>query len=151
MKRQFFLKCIGAAASCALPLAFALAQAAPTPSPTPGTSAWVFFGSNHRLQYTPDANGNRIMDYSFAGYMGGGVALPGAPVQATVNPSGGDDTAAIQAAIDSVSALPPDANGFRGTVLLAPGAFSTSSTLKITTGGVILHGSGTDSNGTIIT
>src|SRR5256885_7051688 len=59
------------------------------------TSSWVSFGDDHRLHYQQDVNGNRIMDFSSAGYKGGGVALPtGVPVRATVSPSGGDDTAA---------------------------------------------------------
>src|SRR5215470_11124304 len=77
-------------------------------------STWVFFGDDHRLHYQTDANGNRIMDFSFAGYGGGGVRTPAVPTAATVNASGGDDTAAIQAAIDQVSALPPGENGLRG-------------------------------------
>src|SRR6516165_12214577 len=118
--RGRLLKCAEVVLLCAALVGEVAGQSAPTP----GTSAWVFFDGNHHLQYNQDANGNRIMDFSFAGYQGGGVALPSAPVQATVNPSGGDDTAAIQAAIDAVSALPLDANGFRGTVQLAPGAFT---------------------------
>ena len=31
-----------------------------------GTSAWVFFGPDHRLQYATDPQGNRIMDFSYA-------------------------------------------------------------------------------------
>src|SRR5262245_37458474 len=74
-----------------------------------GTSSWVFFGPDGRLQYATDAQGNRIMDYSYAGYQGGGVSLPSVPAQQTVCPSGGDDTGSIQAAIDAVSGLSPDA------------------------------------------
>ena len=51
-------------------------------------------------------------------------------------------TAAIQAAIDTVSARQPDRWGFRGAVLLAPGTFNVSATLHITTSGVVLAGSG---------
>src|SRR2546430_17130094 len=121
MKTQFLLKCLSAVSLCAMLFDMAAGQ---TPTPTPGTSAWVSFGDNHRLQYHQDANGNRIMDFSFAGYQGAGVAFPSVPVQATVSPSGGDDTLAIQSALDTVSALPLDANGFRGTVQLSPGTVS---------------------------
>ena len=62
------------------------------------------------------------MDFSHAGYMGGGVAIPTVPVAVTIGPSGGDDTQAIQAAIDMVSRMPL-VNGFRGAVLLRPGAY----------------------------
>src|SRR6516225_8713811 len=139
MRRQLlqcFLKyvspCVLKCAEIAFFTATLVSVAAGQNPPTPGTSTWVFFDSNHHLQYNQDANGNRIMDFSFAGYQGGGVALPTASIQASVNPSGADDTAAIQAAIDAVSALPIDGNGFRGTVQLTPGTFSVTSTLNIT-------------------
>ena len=114
------------------------------------TSAWVFFGPDGHLQYQTDGLGNRIMDFSYAGYQAGGVALPDVPVQQTVTPSGGDDTTGIQAAIEVVSALSPDANGFRGTVHLAPGTYTVSSTLNINTSGVVVRGTGSGSDGTVI-
>jgi hypothetical protein len=115
------------------------------------TSTWVHYDRHGRLEYATDAQGNRILDYSSAGYEGGGVTLPCVPARATVHASGGDDTAAIQSAIDTVSALPADKRGIRGAVLLAPGSFKVSATLKITTGGVVLAGSGSDANGSVIT
>jgi hypothetical protein len=41
-----------------------------------GRSRWVYFDDQQRLHYGTDARGNRIMDFSHAGYKGGGVALP---------------------------------------------------------------------------
>jgi hypothetical protein len=114
------------------------------------TSTWVFTGSDNRLHYKTDSQGNRIMDFSLAGYQGGGVALPVAPVVVTVNPSSGDDTANIQAAIDSVSQRTPNAAGIRGAVLLGPGTFDISATLSIATSGVVLRGSGSGSGGTVL-
>ena len=73
--------------------------------------------------------------------MGGGVALPVASVRLTVSPSGGDDTVAIQAAINEVSQLAPAA-GARGAVLLRPGRFHCSKSLTIVASGVVLRGSG---------
>src|SRR5581483_2971438 len=99
-------------------------------------SAWVSMGTCH-LQYKLDAKGNKVMDYSYAGYKGGGVALPNVAVAATVTPVSGDSTSNIQAAINSVSSLTPDVNGFRGAVLLEPGTFNVSSTLNINASGVI--------------
>src|SRR5688500_13323456 len=116
-----------------------------------GTSEWVFVGSDGKLAYKTTAKGDRIMDFSHAGYMGGGVALPDVPVKATVKPTGGeDDTAAIQAGIDQVAKRPPDQNGFRGAVLLAPGAFTCKDTLTLATSGVVLRGSGSGDGGTTI-
>ena len=40
------------------------------------TNSWVYFGTNGNLSYQASTNGNRIMDFSGAGYMSGGVALP---------------------------------------------------------------------------
>jgi hypothetical protein len=104
-----------------------------------------------KLAYKPlSAQGDTIMDFSSAGYMGGGVALPTVMVQKTLGPSGGDDTAAIQAAIDAVSALPLQ-SGVRGAVLLKAGKYTLSGALGIHASGVVLRGSGTGPTGTVIT
>ncbi len=128
----------------------ALSVSAMAPCFGQATSAWVYY-DHGRLHYATDARGDRIMDYSAAGYEGGGVSLPRVPVRVTVSPSGGDDTAAIQSAIDAVSALPVDRRGFRGAVRLAPGSFNVSATLRISAGGVVLSGSGSATDGSVIT
>lgn len=71
-----------------------------------GQSHWVSMGPGGKLVYATTAKGDRIPDFSYAGYEAGGVALPQVPAKRTVAPSGGDDSAAIQKAIDEVSALP---------------------------------------------
>jgi hypothetical protein len=117
-------------------------------SQTGATSEWVHFDEQGQLAYkTVDAKGDRILDYSYAGYRGGGVRLPDVPVARNLAPSGGDDTAAIQAALDEVAALPPTA-GVRGAVLLAPGNYELGGTLKIDQSGVVLRGSGSGQGGT---
>ena len=115
------------------------------------TSEWVYVGADGKLSYQTLPAGDRIMDFSAAGYMAGGVALPAAaaPLRQLVEPSGGDDTAAIQAAIDAVSALPLT-NGFRGMVLLDMGWFTISSTLHIGASGVVLSGTGSGWDGTVV-
>jgi hypothetical protein len=114
-------------------------------------SAWVYSDANGKLKYKPlDANGDTIMDFSSAGYMGGGVAIPTVPVQKTIGPSGGDDTSAVQAAIDAVSALPLQ-NGVRGAVLLKPGKYTLAGSIHINASGVVLRGSGTGPTGTVVT
>lgn len=116
-----------------------------TPSSEPALFAksdWVYAGPDGKLIYQTTPAGDRIMDFSHAGYMGGGVALPQVPVQRTVKPSsGGDDSAAIQTAVNAVSAMPLT-SGFRGAVLLAPGTFTCSNTITIGADGVVLRGSG---------
>lgn len=113
-------------------------------------STWAFFGANDKLSYrTIDSRGDRIIDFSHAGYGGGGVPLPAAPVAETIGPSGGDDTAAIRAALARVSALPL-VKGFRGAVLLRPGTWQVTGPLTINQSGVVLRGSGSGTTGTVI-
>ena len=115
-------------------------------------SAWVHYNSAHTLVYSNDNLGNHLPDFSFAGYEGGGVAIPtNVPVKLTLNPIAGDNTTQIQNAINSVSALTPDTNGFRGAVLLNPGTYQITGTLTISAGGVVLRGSGNNTNtGTVL-
>jgi hypothetical protein len=101
------------------------------------------------LQYRMTKRGDRILDFSYAGYMSGGVPLPKVPIVETVTPSDGDDTALIQAAIDRVSTRPLK-DGVRGAVKLATGTFHCSGTLNINSSGVVLRGGGFDANGTTI-
>src|SRR5437016_3115161 len=105
-----------------------------------GTSSWVFFGPDQLLRYRTDAYGNRIMDFSYAGYKGGGVPLPVISVGQTVTAVTGDNTANIQSAIDFVSQLPLDPYGFRGAVLLASGTYDVAGTVTISASGVVLRG-----------
>lgn len=119
------------------------------PKQSPARSDWVHLDSAGKLVYKHLPSGDRILDFSYAGYRGGGVALPDVPARKTVAPSEGDDTGSIQAAIDEVSKLPL-VDGVRGAVLLAAGHFACSSTLRITASGVVLRGSGADANGTVI-
>src|SRR5438128_11353816 len=50
---------------------------------TNAQSQWVYFNARGDLAYKTLPKGDRIMDFSSAGYMGGGVALPAAPVEFT--------------------------------------------------------------------
>ncbi|WP_282935831.1 hypothetical protein [Paenibacillus sp. RC67] len=113
------------------------------------TSSWVSYGQDGKLVYKKDESGNRIMDFSTAGYMGGGVAFPEVPVVKTIQPSGGDDTSAIQNAINEVSAMPLK-DGFRGALLLGTGTFITTKQINMKTSGVIVRGSGSGNGGTVI-
>jgi hypothetical protein len=112
-------------------------------------SQWVYPGANGKLLYQTTEKGDRIMDFSYSGYMGGGVAIPSVPIVREVSPQEGDNTDAIQAAIDEVSKLKP-VNGFRGAVLLRPGKFNCERSLTLNMSGVILKGSGTAENGSVI-
>jgi hypothetical protein len=116
-----------------------------------GPSQWVYYDTNGNLAYQTTAQGDRIMDFSWAGYMGGGVALPNVPVRGTtLSPRGGtlDDTANIQARIDSVAAMTPDALGIRGTVLLSSGTFRVNGVISIKSGVVLRGASSSGSSAT---
>lgn len=112
-------------------------------------SRWVHNDAHGKLVYAYTAKGDRIPDFSYAGYEGGGVALPHVLAKRTVKPSGADDTEAIQKAINQVSALPL-VDGFRGAVQLAAGVFHCAHTLSITASGVVLRGAGEGAKGTTI-
>jgi len=106
---------------------------------------------NGTITYQTDSNGNRVPDFSIAGYMNSSVPIPNAPVMRTVYPVAGDDQPTIQAAIDEVSMLSPDVQGIRGAVLLGPGTFELMSNgLSISSSGVVLRGSGAHKSGTIV-
>jgi len=134
--------CVSAAwlALCAIPVA--------TQTPPPDVS--VSAGADGRLRYSSDAQGNRIVDFSHAGYGGGGVRLPNVPARVVVGPGGGRDGTRIQAAIDMVSSMPPDASGFRGAVLLEAGRYVIDSDVRIVASGVVLRGSGSGEDGSVI-
>lgn len=112
------------------------------------TSKLVYLGGDEKLVYENYANHgedtmvNIVPDFSYAGYMRGGVSLPeNVPVKITLEPTGSEnDSAMIQDAINQVSAMPLDENGFRGAVLLKAGLYKIDGKLTISTSGVVLRG-----------
>jgi hypothetical protein len=78
------------------------------------------------------------IDFSYAGYGGGGVPTPAVPAVISVRPSGGDDTALLEGALDHVAAMPPRDSGFRGAILLLPGCYRVSGRLEMRASGVVL-------------
>ena len=110
----------------------------------------VFTSRDGRLHYTPDASGNRIPDFSYAGYMAGAEAIPGVAVKVVVPARSGDATLRIQSAIDYVSKLPLNKAGFRGAVLLEKGVYQVDGSLRIAASGVVLRGSGMGPGGTVL-
>lgn len=114
------------------------------------TASRVYPGTNGRLVYEPDGQGNIIHDASHAGYRGGGIGIPTVPVRETVWPIAGDNTAHLQAAIDRVSARGRDADGFRGAVLLRAGYYRLAMPLRVHASGVVLRGEGMGDSGTVL-
>ena len=115
----------------------------------PQPSSWVYYDGTGKLAYKLWGSGNKIMDFSSAGYQGGGVALPDVATVQTLNPSGGDDTAALQGAINTIAGRPLT-NGFCGALQLGPGTFYVSSPIYINSSGVVVRGSGSGAGGTTI-
>jgi hypothetical protein len=125
--------------------AHVLAARAPRPA-----GAQVSLDPEKKLIYTPDVASNRIPDFSNAGYMGGGVPIPDVPVRLTLDPAPGDNTTRIQQALNQLSAMPLDENGFRGALFLNAGTYSISGQISITAGGVVLRGAGRGADGTVL-
>ncbi|MEM1026525.1 MAG: hypothetical protein AAGJ38_00405 [Planctomycetota bacterium] len=94
-----------------------------------------------------DSRGDRVLNYAAAGYREG-TALPDVesiidPSRfVTVAPTAGNNRAALQAAIDQVSGLTLNADGYRGVVQLMPGQYDIDDTLFIRASGVVLRGVG---------
>jgi hypothetical protein len=95
-----------------------------------------------KLAYHTDADGNRVPDFSYAGYHNGDRPIPDVPTVRTIGPVPGDNTAHIQSALDEVGSLAKDPSGFRGALLLLPGEYPVAGTLRMNRDGVVLRGSG---------
>lgn len=113
-------------------------------------SALIRANAQGRLTYVPDSRGNVVPDFSHVGYRNGEAAIPTVPTVRTLAPISGDNRARIQAAIDAVSALPLQANGFRGALLLTAGTFRIQDSVVVRASGVVLRGQGFGSSGTVL-
>ena len=119
------------------------------PLPRPAIS--VSQGADGRLVYAADPSGNTVVDFSYAGYEGGGKAIPDVPARIAVTPGGGtDDRQRIQTAIDLVTAMPADSQGFRGAVLLERGTYAIDGELRVAASGVVVRGAGAGEDGTVL-
>src|SRR5215217_6304776 len=114
------------------------------------TTSLVYPGADGKLVYVADSLGNKIPDFSNAGYKGGGVPIPHVQIKAVVWPMPGDNSEHLQKVIDSVSALPRDAFGFRGTILLKMGEYNLEKPITIKASGIVLRGEGLSDIGTIL-
>ena len=93
-------------------------------------SEWAFGGPDHRLHYRTDGRGNGIMDFSSAGYRGGGVRLPFVAAAKRLTPAPGDNTTRIQSVLDKST----------GAVVLAAGEYEIAGTLTSAHSGIVLRG-----------
>src|ERR1700712_5739546 len=114
-------------------------------------SKLVTLNPDGSLTYNPDEQGNTLPDFSRVGYHEGDKDIPTLPVVKTVNaPADGNGQQLIQNAINEVAKLAPDANGYRGTILLKKGIYKVADSLRISESGIVLKGDGSDKNGTVI-
>ena len=101
-----------------------------------------------QLVYGETKRGERFLDFSHCGYMGGGVPLPDAAVKITLEPSSSssdsqqDDTERIQAAIDSLGVEKVNSDADISAVLLRAGTYRIQGQLKMEKSGVVLRGEG---------
>lgn len=102
----------------------------------------AFYGNDGKLTYISDSDGNRIPDFSGAGYKGGGVDIPEIPVVKIIEAIQGDNTSHIQSAINEVAGFNPDGNGFRGAILLKAGTYQVNGTIRLNQSGIVLRGEG---------
>ncbi len=115
----------------------------PRPLPPGGwEAAAVRYNAAGRLVYATESGQNRIPDFSHAGYENGTGLVPSVPEATRVSPGDGDDTARIQAAIDSVGQRPIGPSGYRGAVVLAAGRYEIGGVVRVNREGVVLRGSG---------
>ncbi|MEU0568797.1 hypothetical protein ABZ297_25930 [Nonomuraea sp. NPDC005983] len=117
----------------------AAAGGTPASAATFWQSKLVYYDKRGRLGYGQDAEGNRIPDFSHAGYRNGERPIPHVPVVRTIRPVEGDNTQHIQAALDAVAALPRER---RGALLLLPGLYPVAGTLYVRADGMVLRGVG---------
>ncbi|MCD0487673.1 hypothetical protein LPB86_05505 [Pedobacter sp. MC2016-14] len=114
----------------------------------PWSSAFVKIDAKGRLQYIKDREGNTIPDFSRVGYHQGDLKIPNVPTVKTISPAGNNSQQLIQNAIDEVAKMPVGKNGIRGAILLKKGSYPIAGMLKISAGGIILRGEGSDAEGT---
>ncbi len=121
----------------------------PLEASTPQFSLPLGINPDQSITYYPNPNGDRIPDFSTAGFNYGNTPVPGepagynVPVLVTLQPGTGDQTDRIQAAIDFI-ATRPLINGFRGAVLLKAGRWEIHSVnrIRVTASGVVIRGEG---------
>lgn len=108
----------------------------------------IYKGKDGSLQYISDAKGNRVIDFSYCGYENSEKSIPTIEAKVLVPSIDGDATQWIQNAIDYVSSLPVDKNGFRGAIQFEAGTYNVAGRLVINKSGIILRGSGMKEGGT---
>ena len=107
------------------------------------TSKYVSLNKDGSLVYHPDEKGNILPDFSKVGYYAHAKAIPFVAVVKTVAPSANSQQT-IQSAIDEVSKMPLNKNGFRGAILLKKGVYKIPGTIHVNSSGIVLRGEGSE-------
>lgn len=97
-----------------------------------------------KLVYRTAENGDRLVDFSFAGYHSSDSEIPWVAPKVIVEWQAGDQTERIQRAIDYVSQLPADKSGCKGAIQLGEGTFEIAGGLIISSSGIVIRGAGVD-------
>lgn len=97
---------------------------------------------NNKLSYVVDSLGNRVLDFSYAGYKSGNSEIPNESPTLIIEARKGDMTSHIQNAINLIESRKVGKNGIRGVLLLDKGVFEVEGSLKIKKSGVVLRGKG---------
>ncbi len=105
------------------------------------TTTLVSIDANGKLSYKADVKGMVIPDFSGVGYQNSEKPIPVVPVVKTLTAVVGDNVANVQAAINEVAAMPL-LNGIRGAILFKAGTYEMSSTINVTSSGIVLRGEG---------
>ncbi|MEJ2883910.1 hypothetical protein [Pedobacter sp. GR22-6] len=105
-------------------------------------SRYVKQTKDSSLLYLVDVQGNTIPDFSGVGYHRQSMDPPVVRVFKEIRAGGNDDQEMIQSAIDELSKVPLDHQGFRGAILLKEGVYKIPGTIKISTSGIVLRGEG---------
>lgn len=110
-----------------------------------GLRLWLSLGGCFALALTEneaatDHTPTVAIDFSYAGYASWGVPPPEVPGVLRVRPTGGDDTAMLQAAIARLAERPLQADGTRGAIELEAGKFEVSGQIVLDVEGIVLRG-----------
>ena len=95
---------------------------------------------DNSVGYNTDDKGNSVVDFSYCGYRNSNVPLPDVENAIYVPWAAGDNSIRIQQAIDYVSSLKSNKQGFKGAVLLGEGVFELENSLLIASSGIVLRG-----------
>ena len=95
---------------------------------------------DNSVDYNTEDNGNSGEAFSYCGYVSSNVPLPDVENAIYVPWAAGDNSIRIQQAIDYVSSLKSNKQGFKGAVLLGEGVFELENSLLIASSGIVLRG-----------